>query len=111
MPNSTRHEAEIVTAAFSCALAVYEPNTIPSLPGFIFKKEASISPSIGGTTKATEIYVVKRIIDGAPDSNSLLPMLVIAIRGTASRVDSMVNMNGDSRELDIFVSSNFTLAT
>jgi hypothetical protein len=37
-------------------------------------------------------------------------MLVVAIRGTASRVDHMVNLNGDSREFNILVSPLYSHA-
>jgi len=51
---------------------------------------AVISPSLAGTTKATGIYLASATGSRLEDSNSLLPMLVVAIRGTASRVDRMV---------------------
>ena len=95
---STRHEAQIISAAWAGSAAIYEENAAPFLPGFEFERKAIIRPSIAGTTKATAIYLATasrfKVMDGSP----LLPMLVIAIRGTASRVDKMVNMNGDSKE-------------
>jgi len=92
----TRHEAEIVSIAFACAAGVYQPDLDPSVPGFTFEKESHIAPSIGGTVKATDIFIVK---DSSPQTktNPLLPVMVVAIRGTASRVDRIVNLNGESR--------------
>lgn len=100
MPRSTRHEAEIVSTAFACAAAVYQPETIPSIPGIILEKEARIGASLGGTVKATDIYLARAVSEG-PASNPLLPMIVVAVRGTASRVDRMVNLNGESKDLNL----------
>lgn len=93
-----------MAASFACSAAVYETEQTLSVPGLDFHKEASISPSIGGTTKATEIFLVRESATGSSESNPLLPMIVVAIRGTASCVDRMVNLNGDSKELELVVS-------
>lgn len=102
--DSSRQEAEIVAASFACAAAVYEPDQTPSVPGLNFHKEASINPSTGGTKKATEIFLVKQSAIEGSNSHPLLPMVVVAIRGTASWVDRMVNLNGDGKELKLEVS-------
>jgi hypothetical protein len=72
------------------------------VPGFVFQNETRIAASIGGTVKATDFFIVKSTNIG-PTSNQLLPLLVVSIRGTASRVDRMVNLNGESRPMDIQV--------
>lgn len=72
------------------------------MPGFVLEKESRIEPSIGGTVKATDIFIAKAAV-GSPRTNPLLPMMVVAVRGTASRVDRMVNLNGESKELILSV--------
>lgn len=93
-----------MAASFACAAAVYESDQTLSVPGLSFHKEASINPSTEGTTKATDIFLVKESAIERSGSNSLIPMVVIAIRGTASWVDRMVNLNSDNKELKLEVS-------
>jgi hypothetical protein len=90
--------------AFTCAASIYEHDATPSMPGFSFEKEGYIGPSITGTTKATGIYVVRNSDNVSPNTNEFLPMVVVSIRGTASRVDRLVNLNGDSKALHLSVS-------
>jgi hypothetical protein len=99
---SSFHDAEIICAAFACAAAVYDTEEKPSVPGLSFEREEYITSSTFGTIKATSITLVRR--SAFARHEHFLPMLVVAIRGTASRVDHMVNLNGDSRELNILVS-------
>lgn len=101
---STRHEAQLVSIAFESAAAVYQQEKAPSVPGFIFQDGIRVAPSIGGTVKATNFFIVKAASPG-PEPNPLLPLLVVSLRGTASRVDRMVNMNGESRDMGISVSA------
>jgi hypothetical protein len=103
---STSQEAEVVSMAFACAAAAYQPDVLPAVPGFEILKESHIAPSIGGTVKATDMFFVKRSVTEGGTANPLLPMIVVAVRGTASRVDRMVNLNGESKEMHISVSSN-----
>jgi hypothetical protein len=85
-------------------VAVYDPETEPSVPGFTFKQENYISPSVGGTTKATSLCMVSRSQPATPTAaNPFLPMLVVAIRGTANSVDRMVNLNGKSKGVDFLI--------
>lgn len=104
---SSRAEAEVLAVALAGSVAVYDPETVPSVPGFSFRQEAHISPSVGGTTKATSFTLVSRSNPAerfAPAvANSLLPMLVVAVRGTASSVDRMINLNGKSRNMESFL--------
>lgn len=100
--SSTRHEAQVVSIAFESAAAVYQQEASPSVPGFVFQDGIRVDPSIGGTVKATDFFVVRPASLG-PTPNPLLPLLVVSIRGTASRVDRMVNLNGESRDLGISV--------
>jgi hypothetical protein len=91
-----------VSIAFACAAAVYQPETRPDVPGFVLEKESRIEPSIGGTVKATNIFIARAAVESA-EANAMLPMMVVAVRGTASRVDRMVNLNGESKELVLSV--------
>jgi hypothetical protein len=87
--------AEIVNVAFQCAAAIY--NDDPTLPGHRSPKAVDVTfteveyskPSIGGTAKAIGAWTVKLEMR----SSDYLPALVIAIRGSASILDHMVNAN------------------
>jgi hypothetical protein len=53
-------------------------------------------PSAGGSTKAISFTLVNRTV--SPDeTNSFFPVLVAAVRGTASIVDGMVNANNHAK--------------
>jgi hypothetical protein len=107
---SSFHDAEIICAAFACAAAVYDREENPSIPRLSFEGKEYITPSASGTIKATSITLVKRSAFTGAGHEHFLPMLVVAIRGTASRVDHMVNLNGDSREFNILVSPLYSHA-
>ncbi|KAH0561982.1 hypothetical protein GP486_003311 [Trichoglossum hirsutum] len=106
--NCSSVEAEVVSAAFSCAAAVYDPESEPSIAGFACRRDAYIAPTAGGTVKATAVSLVERTSPasgggggggGGRPASPLLPMLVVAVRGTASRVDRMVMLNGRSKDM------------
>jgi hypothetical protein len=66
----------------------------PNSPYCNFEHDYIVSPSIGGSTKA----LLSTIVTPAADTeNKLLPALVIAVRGSASKVDHMVNANSRPR--------------
>jgi hypothetical protein len=85
-------------------VAVYDPETESSVPGFTFEQENHINPSVGGTTKATSLCMVSRSQPATSTAaNPFLPILVVAIRGTASSVDRMVNLNSKSKGVDSLI--------
>lgn len=52
---------------------------------------------MGGATKATTFILVDKAASQQA-SNSFLPVLVIAVRGTASSIDHMVNINSQAKD-------------
>ncbi|KFY27699.1 hypothetical protein V491_00774 [Pseudogymnoascus sp. VKM F-3775] len=93
----SQSEAEIISIAWKCAAGAYDPTSNIQFDGLEFKLQNYIPPSIGGTTKATTFILVdKDASHQAP--NPFLPVLVIAVRGTASSVDHIVNINSQSKD-------------
>jgi hypothetical protein len=105
LSTSSLHEAEIVSIGFACAAAVYDPEPSPLVPGFAIEQVKIITPSIGGTTKAASFAIVTRSERSQTESNPFLPMLVVSVRGTASIVDKMVNLNGTPKDMGPLVVS------
>jgi hypothetical protein len=101
-PYSSHEEAEVISIAFACAAAVYDTETQPSLPGFSFDQKDFISPSLGGTAKATSLTVVSRASPSLAShtADSFLPMIVVAVRGTARLADCMTNLNDRSTNIE-----------
>jgi len=58
------------------------------------RRSKYVSSSTFGTTKATGFWTVESHNNTASPG----PFLVIAVRGTASNVDHMVNLNGKTRD-------------
>jgi mannose/fructose-specific phosphotransferase system component IIA len=109
---STQSEAAIVDLAWKSSAAVYELNTSLEDPNFIFEELLSLSPSLGGTVKATTITIVSQNPSSKVAKNSQLPMLVIAVKGTKSKVDMMVNANNEGKSaLGLFVPTTHLLIT
>lgn len=52
---------------------------------------------MGGATKATTFTLVDKAAS-QEDSNLFLPVLVIAVRGTASSIDHIVNINSQAKD-------------
>lgn len=88
----------MLSIACACSSAVYDAAEKPSSPSFQFSRLSYIEPSIGGTSKATALWSVESANKGRPSER----ILVVAIRGTASHLDRMLNLNGkraDARSL------------
>ena len=94
---SSQATAHVVSAAWKCALGAYDVDAAAGLPNSLycnFEHDHIVSPSIGGSTKA----LLSTIVTPAADTkDKLLPALVIAVRGSASKVDHMVNANSRPR--------------
>lgn len=107
--NSSFHEAQIVSAAFACSSVVYDEKAQPSTAGFSFERLGYVPASMTGTTKATGCWKVNQLAK----SNPYAPLLIIAVRGTASTgkesiVDNMVNLNGEQKDASFFSVSHWT---
>jgi len=94
----------IVELAWKFSAAVYEPITKLVDSGFVFEELVSLSPSIGGTVKKSTMTIVSQTSSPNTADNAFLPMLVVAVRGTKSNVDMMVNLNSKGKSAtDLFV--------
>ncbi|KAL8340922.1 hypothetical protein RB601_006837 [Gaeumannomyces tritici] len=82
--------ALLVQAAALCARAVYRKNPAqaePQLPGFVIKDRCWMNPTAEGLGKAAAIFEV------TPDEKSRRTLVVVAVRGSASVVDWLVNLD------------------
>lgn len=78
-------------AANCCASAIYDPNGEPNAPGLDFgSRRGYLAPSTAATAKATGFWVLNQIGTG----NIFGPVVIVSVRGTASVLDAMVNLNG-----------------
>ena len=94
---SNQSEAEVISIAWKCALAVYNPTCAIRSETVDFKVQDYVVPSAGGSTKAVSFTLVNRTV--SPDeTNPFFPVLVVAVRGTASIMDGMVNANNQARD-------------
>lgn len=98
--------AQLVSVAWKCSAAVYSLNNeLPETEYCRFHADFADTASLGGTVKA----VATTIVRGAPQAgsteseNAYFPVLVVAIRGSASMVDHMVNANGRPTAASHFV--------
>ncbi|OJJ33423.1 hypothetical protein ASPWEDRAFT_174830 [Aspergillus wentii DTO 134E9] len=102
----SQEQAELISVAWKCAHDSY--NASSSSHPFQFENciltlDHVVTPSTSGTVKA----VTFTIVTPKGCSNKLLPVLIIAIRGTASRVDHMVNINNEPRNAASFINTSF----
>ena len=112
---STPDVATVIAIAFECASAVYEPGNWPNVEGFAYKQEVHMPPSSDGSKKGMgvsrfweldrdgEVNEQKRDGPGLGRRNSYFPALLVAVRGTSSKVDHIVNLNGDMRDAREFL--------
>lgn len=104
---STQEQARLISIAWKCAHDTYNPPPCSSLLSHDFQdctltQEQIITPSSDGTVKTVTFTSV------TPRETSMstsLPVLIVAIRGTASRVDHMVNINNQPRDASSFIVS------
>jgi hypothetical protein len=98
-----------VSIAWKCALDAYDPTALVSdhdCQHYKFKRDHVVVPSISGTVKAmTTTIVVPR--DDSELDNEFLPLMVVAVRGSASQVDHMVNANAKPKSVSPFVVGGF----
>jgi hypothetical protein len=105
--------------AMSCAAGVYDEQHIPpDVEGLQLRQLQYFPHSGNGTIKSAALTLVQDVsLNGT--ANPLLPVLVLAIRGSKTVVDWMVNLNsrtGDSTELfvschSIPLSGNYSFLT
>ncbi|KAK4158740.1 Alpha/Beta hydrolase protein [Cladorrhinum sp. PSN259] len=112
--NISQETAQLISATWTCALATYTQTSssaskIPDSTYHSFAPDHITSPSPGGTFKAMATHLVSSASSPTHSSeikSRFFPALVIAIRGTASTVDGIVNLNGEPRDARKFLNSS-----
>ncbi|KAE8351979.1 alpha/beta-hydrolase [Aspergillus coremiiformis] len=100
----SREKAQLVSVAWHCAKTVYEtsfPSGSVRIGSWMLESGDYTTPSTDGTRKAVSFSRASPVEQGTPDKD--LPLLVIAIRGSASAVDHMVNANYEPQNADDFI--------
>lgn len=98
-----RAEAEVIGLAWDCAAKAYEPDTAdqpdrPERTGL--KLDFSLPSSAAGSIKATTCSTFTP--QQQPGSGTVCnSYLVIAVRGSASKVDHIVNLHGEPRDAKV----------
>lgn len=105
---STQEQARLISIAWKCAHDTYNlpprsPLLLHDFQDCTLTQEQIITPSADGAVKAvTFTSVTPRETSSTSTS---LPVLIVAIRGTASRIDHMVNINNQPRDASSFIVS------
>ncbi|KXH51296.1 hypothetical protein CNYM01_05230 [Colletotrichum nymphaeae SA-01] len=91
-----QHTAFLVQVAALCSRAVYRKDpaqVVPELSGYVIKDRHWVEPTWDGSGKAAALF---EIAPDTPDFHQKI--LVIAVRGSASTVDWLVNLNSELTE-------------
>ncbi|KAH0558381.1 hypothetical protein GP486_004959 [Trichoglossum hirsutum] len=88
---------KIISTAWKCAAATYEEGSIPETKNMTFEVLKCIKPSTGGSVKTASVTLVEES-PSLPTRNPHLPVLVIAVRGSKSVVDFVVNANCETED-------------
>ncbi|KAE8384136.1 hypothetical protein BDV23DRAFT_177281 [Aspergillus alliaceus] len=103
----SQDKARLISVAWHCARTVYEsssslpPNNSVHCGNWNLEPRHCIVPSADGTIKAVSFSCVSATVPGTAENG--LPVLIVAIRGSASAVDHMVNANHEPRNADNFI--------
>ncbi|KAK9860254.1 hypothetical protein MYU51_010681 [Penicillium brevicompactum] len=97
--SSSAEKAHLVSVAWKCASGAYDPSICPAQHDLTFTQGQAVKPSAEGTVKAMTSTIVS---SNTPQSDAL-PLLVIAIRGSAGAIDHMVNANGRPKSAIHFI--------
>lgn len=74
---------------------------------FLFSQNHLITPSIGGSRKVATMVTVTEL-DRERLKNPFLPLIVVAIRGSDSKMDHMVNANSKPKNASSFIVCHYT---
>ncbi|KAF4982511.1 hypothetical protein FZEAL_1882 [Fusarium zealandicum] len=97
--NCSQAEAQLVSAAWKCARTTYDlESTLTDTTYCRFRHDHVLKHSITGTVKAMTSTVVEPVAE-----SDLLPVLVIAVRGSANKMDHIVNANSGPKATDDFL--------
>ncbi|KAF4472687.1 alpha beta-hydrolase [Fusarium albosuccineum] len=101
--NCPQAEAQLVSAAWKCARATYDLESIVADTAYCtFRKDHVLHHSRTGIVKALISIIVEPVDKPGTESDSL-PVLVIAIRGSASKMDHIVNANSRPKATESFI--------
>lgn len=102
--DSSDTEAQLVAIAWECAAGAYDQAKEITFGSFHFHIDRRITPSMNGSRKAvTIITVTEPDSEHAPNANGFLPLRVVAIRGSHSKMDHIVNANNRPRGAGTFI--------
>ncbi|RSM12705.1 hypothetical protein CDV31_006172 [Fusarium ambrosium] len=105
--NCSQAEAQLVSAAWKCARGTYDlESTIEDTAYCTFRKDHVLKHSLTGTVKALKSTVVEPVAKPSV-GDGLLPTLIVAVRGSASKMDHIVNANSQPRATEMFISPDF----
>ncbi|KAF5613119.1 alpha beta-hydrolase [Fusarium subglutinans] len=101
--NPSQSEVQLISAAWKCARGTYDlESTLADTSYCTFRRDQVVDSSFAGTVKLITSTVVEAKA-GSPMTDSL-PVLVLAIRGSASKMDHIVNANAQPRTTESFIS-------
>lgn len=102
--DSSLTEARLVAIAWECAAGAYDHAKEITLGSLCFHIDRRITPSRSGSRKAaTIITITEPESEHAPNANWFLPLRVVAIRGSHSKMDHVVNANSRPRGAGTFI--------
>jgi hypothetical protein len=100
---SSQDERHLVSAAWKCAHQTYHPEEeISSTAYCTFQTNKVVKPSDARGVKAMTATTVAPTTGGR-EEDGLLPALIIAVRGSASKMDHIVNANHSPRSASTFL--------
>ncbi|QGI69194.1 hypothetical protein CEK26_013151 [Fusarium fujikuroi] len=101
--NPSQSEVQLISAAWKCARGTYDLEGTMADTGYCtFRRDQVVDSSFAGTVKLITSTVIEAKA-GSPTTDSS-PVLVLAIRGSASKMDHIVNANAQPRTTESFIS-------
>src|SRR6478735_5112417 len=101
-------EVQLISVAWKCARGTYDlEGTVTDTGYCTFRRDQVVDSSFAGTVK----LITSTIIEAKTGSRIIesLPVLVLAIRGSASKMDHIVNANAQPRTTESFIVSSLSL--
>ncbi|KAF5688257.1 hypothetical protein FDENT_4944 [Fusarium denticulatum] len=100
--NPSQSEVQLISAAWKCARGTYDlEGTMADTSYCTFRRNQVVDRSFAGTVKLITSTVIEAKA-GSPTTDSL-PVLVLAIRGSASKMDHIVNANAQPKTTEGFI--------
>ena len=91
--------APLLRAAAKCSAAIYKHSDPIPPDDYSYAALKYVEPTMLGTTKATAIYEAKTLNLG-PERGGFV---VVAVRGSASKIDHIVNLNNQAVDVGSFI--------